>query len=67
MCRLCFVLTLSTDVAKEMDKAYEEAQEGLNKSFNYLGQTKTIGTAEKVDEILQSERYRLVGAQYKKM
>lgn len=50
---------MSTDVAKEMDKAYEEVQEGLSKSFNFLGQTKSIETAEKVDEILHSERYRL--------
>lgn len=52
-------LTHSTDVAKEMDKAYEEALEGVNKSFDYLGQTRAIETAEKVDEILHSERYRM--------
>lgn len=59
--KVSLVLTLYTDVAKEMDKAYEEAQEGINKSFEFLGQTKSIETAEKVDEILQSERYRAAG------
>lgn len=42
-----------------MDKAYEEAQQGVDKSLKFLGQTKSIETAEKVDEILQSERYRM--------
>lgn len=56
---LRLILTLFADVAKEMDKAYEEAQESLTRSYNFLGQTVPIETAEKVDEILHSERYRM--------
>lgn len=42
-----------------MDKAYEQAQEGMAKSYEFLGQRVPIETAEKVDEILHSERYRM--------
>lgn len=42
-----------------MDKAYEQAQKDVDKSLHYLGQVKAIETAEKVDEILHSERYRM--------
>ncbi|POS81434.1 30S ribosomal protein S10 [Diaporthe helianthi] len=49
------------DVAKELDKAYEEAKPLIKEKFKLLGQSKEIATIEKVDELLTSERYKLAG------
>lgn len=54
----------ATDVAKEMNKALEEAEPLLKDKFRLLAQKKEFATVEKVDEFLQSERYRLTGGQY---
>lgn len=51
-------------MAKEMDKALEEADPVINDKLRLLVQKKEFETVEKVDEFLQSERYRLVGGQY---
>ncbi|KAG8161785.1 hypothetical protein KVR01_008772 [Diaporthe batatas] len=51
----------SIDVAKELDQAYEEAKPLIDQKFKLLGQDKEIGTIEKVDELLTSERYKLAG------
>ncbi|KAL1855846.1 mitochondrial 37S ribosomal protein rsm10 [Diaporthe australafricana] len=49
------------DVAKELDKAYEEAKPLIDEKLNLLGQDREIATVEKVDEILTSQRYKLAG------
>ncbi|PSR94593.1 putative tryptophanyl-tRNA synthetase [Coniella lustricola] len=52
------------DVAKELAAALEEAQPLIDSQARFLSQNKEFATVEKVDEVLQSEKYRLVGAQY---
>lgn len=49
------------DVAKEMDEAYKEAEPLINEKFRLLVQSKEFESVEKVDEFLQSERYRVTG------
>ncbi|KAH6893593.1 ribosomal protein S10 domain-containing protein [Thelonectria olida] len=45
-------------VGKEMDTLPEEQQGQIEARWAHLGQTKTIGTAEKVEELLNSRRFR---------
>lgn len=52
---------VQTDVAKEMDEAYEQAKPMIDKKFRLLGQDKEFATVEKVDEILTTQRYKLAG------
>lgn len=52
------------DVAKELGAALEAAQPLIDDKARFLSQNKDFATVEKVDELLQSEKYRLVGAQY---
>lgn len=47
-----------------MDKALEDADPLINDKLRLLSQNKEFATVEKVDEFLQSERYRLVGGQF---
>lgn len=47
-----------------MNKALEDAEPLINDKLRLLVQNKPIETVEKVDELLQSERYRLTGGQY---
>lgn len=61
MLTLFCVLIGCTDVAKELDQAYEEAKPLIDEKYNLLGQDREIATVEKVDEILTSQRYKLAG------
>lgn len=49
-------------MAKELNEAYEEAKPLIDDKFRLVTQSKKFETVEKVDELLQSERYRLTGA-----
>lgn len=49
------------DVAKQMEEAYQEAKPLIDDKFRLVVQSKKFETVEKVDELLQSERYRLTG------
>lgn len=49
------------DVAKELGEAFKEAEPLIDDKLRLLSQSKTFETVEKVDELLQSERYRLTG------
>lgn len=50
-----------SDVAKQLDEAYKEAEPMIQEKLRLLVQKKDFETVEKVDEVLQSERYRLTG------
>lgn len=52
------------DVAKELSEALEKAEPLIKDKFSLLAQKKEFATVEKVDEFLQSERYRLTGGQF---
>ncbi|KAF3770362.1 30S ribosomal protein S10, mitochondrial [Cryphonectria parasitica EP155] len=54
----------SVDVAKQLDETFKEAEPLINNKARFLGQNKEFATMEKVDEFLQSEKYRLVGGQF---
>ncbi|KAF7545908.1 hypothetical protein G7Z17_g8800 [Cylindrodendrum hubeiense] len=45
-------------VGKEMDALSEEQQGQIESKWAHLGQTKTIGTVEKVEELLNTRRFR---------
>ncbi|KPM36885.1 37S ribosomal protein S10, mitochondrial [Neonectria ditissima] len=45
-------------VGKEMDTLSEEQQGQIDSKWAHLGQTKTIGTVEKVEELLNTRRFR---------
>lgn len=47
-----------------MRKALKKAEPVIDDKLRLLSQNKEFATVEKVDEFLQSERYRLVGGQY---
>lgn len=45
-------------IGKEMDTLSEEQQGQIDSKWAHLGQTKTIGTVEKVEELLNTRRFR---------
>ncbi|KAK7429500.1 mitochondrial 37S ribosomal protein rsm10 [Neonectria magnoliae] len=45
-------------IGKEMDTLSEEQQGQIDSKWVHLGQTKTIGTIEKVEELLNTRRFR---------
>lgn len=45
-------------VGKEMDALSEEQQGQIESKWAHLGQTKTVGTVEKVEELLNTRRFR---------
>lgn len=45
-------------VGKEMDALSEEQQGQIEPRWAHLGQTKTVGTVEKVEELLNTRRFR---------
>lgn len=51
----------TTDVGKSMDASMKAAEKAINPRFMHLGQTKSLGTVEKVDEILTNMRYKVTG------
>lgn len=48
----------STDVAKQMDETTKDVTSIIDPKWRHLGESRTMGTVEKVEELLQSERYR---------
>lgn len=50
-------------MAKELDKAFEEAEPRMREKYRLLHQTSEFETVEKVDEILQATRYKVTGDQ----
>lgn len=51
-------------MAKQLDEAFKEAEPIINYKARFLEQSKQFATAEKADEFLQSEKYRLFGGQF---
>lgn len=52
-------LTTKTDIAKEMDSGAQTAQQIAEaKLMEHLGRDQTFGTVQKVQELLESERFK---------
>ena len=49
---------MTADVAKQMDQTAKDVTGIIDPKWQHLGESKTMGTVEKVEELLQSERYR---------
>lgn len=48
-------------MAKQLDEAYKEAEPMIKDKFRLLVQNREFESVEKVDELIQAERYRLTG------
>jgi len=49
------------DVGAELDKSVKDAESLIEEKWKHLGETKPLGTAEQVEELLTSERFKAAG------
>lgn len=46
------------DVAKQMESESESMQKAIDEKMELLGQSKVLGTVEKVKQLFESERFK---------
>jgi small subunit ribosomal protein S10 len=49
------------DVAKQMDAQIEQFKGIIEPKWKMLGESKSMGTVEKIEELLTSERFKAAG------